>query len=680
MANELEIIIKGTDKASEVLRGVAKESSGLGNVLGGIVKTGALAAAAGIAVLGVGVAKSIQVATAAEKEQAQLAAVLKSTHGAAGMTAESVNALADSLSKVTPFEDEAVLGAENMLLTFTSIGKEIFPRATETVLDMSQALGQDLKSSAIQLGKALNDPISGVTALQRVGVKFTEQQKEQIKTLVESGHTLEAQKLILQELQTEFGGSAKAAGQTFGGQLTILQTAVGNLMEEVGGAFLPMLKDLTGWVNQNVMPAFREWAKDAAPKITQALKDLGTWIKTEGLPTLMQLGQWIKENVLPRFQELVAWVQTNWPVIQQTLSDAWATIQPVLQAIGDLLRSLFQSGQQGVGAFAQAWPQIQQAIANVWATIQPILQTIFDTLSKFWAEVQPKLEKAWSAIQIKIQEVWTFIHDNVIVPTANAIAAFMDKWGAQLQALWTDLWNIVGGVIGVAWSFISGIIKIALDLLGGDFDAAGRDWKEMMDGIWTNIKQIFSGAWDAIKNIVVIAATELWNAIDGKMREIATNIQNIWNNVTTFFANLPSTLLEYGKNIIQGLIDGFWKKADDLRNALMRILGDAIQALKDRLLMHSPSQVFAEMGAQMAAGLMQGFAQPQLNFAPVVLGAAQSGAASVAAGATDVRGNTTNLGGVTIVFQLANAPRTQDEGNTAASLIVNGLRAQGVPV
>src|SRR5262245_66611796 len=76
---------------------------------------------------------------------------------------------------------------------------------------MSAALGQDGKASAIQLGKALNDPIKGVTALQRVGVSFTKSQKNQIKALVESGNTLGAQKVILRELGKEFGGAAKAA-------------------------------------------------------------------------------------------------------------------------------------------------------------------------------------------------------------------------------------------------------------------------------------------------------------------------------------------------------------------------------------------------------------------------------------------------------------------------------------
>ena len=144
--------------------------------------------------------------------------------------------MASGLQNVTTFGDEAIMGGQSLLLTFKNIGRDVFPQATETMLDMSQALGQDMKSSAIQLGKALNDPITGVTALQRVGVSFTEDQREQIEVLVESGQTMEAQSLILDELSSQFGGSASAAAETYTGQITQLNNTFGDLREQIGFA------------------------------------------------------------------------------------------------------------------------------------------------------------------------------------------------------------------------------------------------------------------------------------------------------------------------------------------------------------------------------------------------------------------------------------------------------------
>lgn len=167
----------------------------------------------------------------AEKVQAQLAAALKSTGGAAGQSIKMLNDHAAALQNVTTYGDETINTAQGILLTFTKIQGETFPKATEAVLDMATALQMDLKSSAIQVGKALNDPILGVTALGRAGVQFSEDQKAMIKTLVETGHTAEAQALILRELEVQFGGSARAARDTLGGALQSLKNAFGDLLE-----------------------------------------------------------------------------------------------------------------------------------------------------------------------------------------------------------------------------------------------------------------------------------------------------------------------------------------------------------------------------------------------------------------------------------------------------------------
>lgn len=259
-AADLQIVIQAVDKASRELSAVSKSLKDVEKEGGGLTKRfGAVRnsikgmqlpiAAAGFTALGGAIAYSVKQAADAQKVQAQLSAVLKSTKGVAGVTADEVNNLAEELQQLTPYSDEAIVSAESLLLTFTKISDEVFPQATETVLDMSTALGQDLKSSAIQLGKALNDPITGMTALRRVGVSFTESQQDQIKALQKSGDLLGAQKLILQELQTEFGGAARAAGETFGGQLAILRNNLDEIAETVGGAILPILSDATEQLN-----------------------------------------------------------------------------------------------------------------------------------------------------------------------------------------------------------------------------------------------------------------------------------------------------------------------------------------------------------------------------------------------------------------------------------------------
>lgn len=200
-------------------------------------------AAIGIAVVGA-IAASVKAAAKQQDVLAQMDAVLTSTGHAAGFTKTELVTMATALQRVTKFGDEVIMEGQNLLLTFTKIGKKVFPDAIEVMLDMSTALGTDLKNSAIMLGKALNDPILGVTALRRVGVSLTEQQAEMIKKFVESGDIMSAQRIILDELSVEFGGSARRAAETFTGRLTQLKNIIGDLVEGIGFQFLPVLTNL----------------------------------------------------------------------------------------------------------------------------------------------------------------------------------------------------------------------------------------------------------------------------------------------------------------------------------------------------------------------------------------------------------------------------------------------------
>lgn len=285
---------KGMDQAGVTAR---KTSSLIVNDLskiGGKIVLGAFAAAAaGAAALGGALAICVKNSTEAQRVTAQLNAVIKSTGGAAGVTADMADELAVNFAKLTGIEDETILAGENMLLTFTSISKDVFPLATQTILDMSVALGTDATQSAIQLGKALQDPINGVTALRRVGVNFNDEQQNTIKNLVNSNRLLDAQKLILKELQTEFGGSAAAAGNTFAGAINRIKAGLDMTSETIGLQFMPTLTDLANKVADFVNSAqFEEWATGVGKAITDLVNQIPGKITS-----LINTFNWFKENI-----------------------------------------------------------------------------------------------------------------------------------------------------------------------------------------------------------------------------------------------------------------------------------------------------------------------------------------------------------------------------------------------
>lgn len=224
---KLNLKVSATEKASGPLGKVK------GSILG--LNAATLGLTVGLGSLLLGTKKVIDAARVQEDAEKKLAATIKSTGMAAGLTFDELTRMASGLQKVTTFGDEAIIEAESLLLTFTKIGKDVFPEALETILDVSVGMGQDLKASAIQLGKALNDPILGLTALSRTGIQFNDQQKEIIKTMVETGDVAGAQAVILKELNTQFGGQAQAAAKGLGA-MTQFSNVVGDLSEVVGSA------------------------------------------------------------------------------------------------------------------------------------------------------------------------------------------------------------------------------------------------------------------------------------------------------------------------------------------------------------------------------------------------------------------------------------------------------------
>ena len=233
MATNKEIIqvkVKGAQKAKNGLKGIGAAALKMGAIF--------------FAAKGVinGIKGSIDAFGEQELAMKKIQTVLKSTNNASGITADGFYEMAASLQQVTTFGDEAIMGAQSLMMTFTKVGKEVMPDAIETVLNMSEAMNVGLKEQTIQLGKALNDPIQGISALSRVGVQLSDEQKLQIKSFMAVNDIAGAQAVILGELETQFGGMAKAAKDTLPGAIKSMKNALGDLGEEVGGLLAPAIQ------------------------------------------------------------------------------------------------------------------------------------------------------------------------------------------------------------------------------------------------------------------------------------------------------------------------------------------------------------------------------------------------------------------------------------------------------
>ena len=319
-------IVRAFNRADKAAGGFGKKGGKLAAVGMGILAGGAAGATLAIgqglsAALRTGISEFSQQA----KASAQTAAALKSTGNAAGTTTKHIEAFAGALQKQTGLQDDAIQGAQNLLLTFTKISNagpdKIFDRATRATADLSVALGKDMNGSAMMLGKALNDPIKGISALGRAGVQFTATQKDTIKALVASGDVAGAQKMILKELETQVGGSAKAFGETMPGQIEKAKRAFENLSEGVVAAVAPVvaaaLPSLTAAIT-----SVSDFFEANMPRIKETIRGVVDYLRTNFGPQIEEAFDATKSLVA----SVVSFFRANWPTIK-------AIVMPVLEAI-----------------------------------------------------------------------------------------------------------------------------------------------------------------------------------------------------------------------------------------------------------------------------------------------------------------------------------------------------------
>jgi len=277
----------------------------------------------------------------------RIAAVVKGTGMAAGFTAEELKKMASSFQEATTVGDESILELMARLLTFKSVAGDTFKLATEVALDTAAVMGTDARQAALMLGRALEDPIRGVSALRRTGVSFSEQQKVYIKQLVETNKLNEAQQYILQTVRGQMGEVAKAMAQTDAGKMKQLKNTLGDYKEVLGKEVLP------------VQLKFLELQIKMTRKVIWATE----WI-----------AHFVKENrgTLTVLKDLIIVVGTATGVFV-----AYVTVLKTVVFTKTLLMAL--SGPQGILGVILAAAAATAAVYAMTATFKSVKKTIEDT-------------------------------------------------------------------------------------------------------------------------------------------------------------------------------------------------------------------------------------------------------------------------------------------------------------
>lgn len=385
--------LDGLDKG--LAAGEAKAKIGFGKI-GDILK-GALTVgiAAGAAALGIGIAQiagGVEDARAAAQVMAQTQAVIESTGGAAGVTADQVADMAASLSAAegkSLFGDDQIQAAANTLIQYKEL-KGLIPDITQLSVDMATRLGTEPAAAAEALGRALAKPEEAQGRLARMGIVLTDAENGVIKAMVDAGDTAGAQRVLLDKLNTTYAGSAQAAADADGG-FAQLNDRWGELMETVGARVLPVVTQFVSLLNDSLMPTIETG-------VDPAIAGMGATFNDEVLPVLSELG----EHVLPVLQtawEGLGWLWSN--VIGPALQLLWFIFKnllvPVITFTADLLSGPLARGARGlvqgftdffaVAGTVVGWlVNIAQAVWNVINGIEQFKRDLGSVIIPDWLE------------------------------------------------------------------------------------------------------------------------------------------------------------------------------------------------------------------------------------------------------------------------------------------------------
>jgi hypothetical protein len=380
MASKFQIPIafksdpRGIKEAEGALAGFGKKLAGIGVAVAGAFAIGAVFRFA---------KESVLAAERAQQFNDILTQVAKTTDAFGGNLTGGTDRLikfADAQELVIGVEAELIKETQAVLLSFKAVGSSAgeaggsFDRATKAAFDMAAVLKTDARGSAVQLGKALENPIKGVTALARAGTTFTEQQREQIKVLVESGKLLEAQDLILTEVESQYGGAAEAAALSS----EKIKLAFGQVQDALGAALAPAFEKFATYFIEEVAPPLTKFFEEDFPRILEDLEPIVESVSVffgrmgDALKEVLDIDEdtSLLEGLLEKFGEL----EDN-PEFTTFIETVATTLEDLLPTITDLV---FQFGELA----ATLVPIVLDAVDQILPSLQD-MASIIDDISFF---------------------------------------------------------------------------------------------------------------------------------------------------------------------------------------------------------------------------------------------------------------------------------------------------------
>lgn len=379
----------------------------------------------------------------------------------------------------------------------------------------------------------------------------------------------EFNKAVMDLGMTDAAKEAATSTSTIEGAMGNLEASVVNVGVQILDAFKGPLTEGMSSLAEGIdsLPAmFTGLVQSAGP----ALSQMGKVFQSSFAP----VGDIVSGQLLPALQPFMQACQNLGSAIMPVLNAAFQAFTPVL---GSLVAKLAEVG------------------ATIMSTVTPVVNNMAAVVQAALPTIQAAFTTVASTIQGVINAVFPYIQ-TVITTTMNVINAIITTVLAAVKGDWDGVWAGIGNVISTVWNGIKSNVSAAINAVSG-----------VISSVMGSVNAYWTGVWNAVKGLVSSAWNGITSAVSNGVNNVMNTVKDIGGKIKGAFSGAGNWLLDAGRNIIMGLVNGIKNAIGAAVNAAKSAASNIVNAAKSALGIHSPSRVFRdEVGKMIPAGLGKG--------------------------------------------------------------------------
>ncbi len=457
---------------------------------------------------------------------AQTEAAIKNVGAGSLVSAGHIEKQAAALQQLSGFDDQAVQGAENLLLRFgnlnvkTKEGAAAFDRAGKLAVDMGVSMGGP-ESAAKALAKGLADPMNNMAKLGKAA-GLTKPQMASLKHEMEAAHSpAQKQAILMSALEQKYNGAGAAAGGTMAAKVAVMKDQLAGAAAGIVSQMLPAMTNLVEFVSK-LTAKFSDMSPHAQ-RITAVL----VVIAAAAGPVLIVMG-----SIATAVGALI-------PVFAAVGPIATAMWVAITGPIGLVILAILAVVAIGVVLYKH-WDEIQAFAASIWGSIKDTISGIVDGIVAW-------LKGAWDSITATIHGVWEGIRSFlaahmvlvalVVTGPIGALVVLLAKHWDDIKASAVAVWTAIKAAAGAAWGGIKSVISGAVDGVTAAVSSAVSGWASLMGGVWNTIKGAATTGWNAIKHAILDVVDGLPDGIANKLGDLGGKLVSVGKTAGAAFAD-----------------------------------------------------------------------------------------------------------------------------------------------